>query len=124
MHITSQGMPKVARALDSRMIKPHLYLDGFLFNTLLTLTTTSVPVANEQRRHETMVTWLRTNLLITIRAAVESRSYDPRALAICIALLIGWELVGASTHPSFALLLILRICGNRRSETRSRVAST
>lgn len=99
LYMKQQGLAGESRVLNSRTVRPHLYMDGLLFNALITLTTTRVAVLNEQRRPDAIVSWLRSNFLMTIQSAIRAGVDDPETLAVGMALLIGWELVSSANRP-------------------------
>lgn len=100
-------MSNVAQALHGRLVKPQIYLNGLLFNAVTSLAVTSVPAFDEHPQSDPMILWLRTNFLMALQTAMRDPSYDPNALAIGIALLIAWELVGAPVKRLLILLLTI-----------------
>ncbi|KAK4504797.1 hypothetical protein PRZ48_002759 [Zasmidium cellare] len=92
VYMRSQGLAEESQLMHPGLVQPRLYMDGFLFNALITLTTTRVAVTGGGRRCEPLVAWLRNNFLMTIRAAIRRGFDDRKVLAVGMALLIGWEL--------------------------------
>ncbi|KAF7194930.1 hypothetical protein HII31_03767 [Pseudocercospora fuligena] len=89
--LRSTGLSREAAVLRSNLVIPDMYIDSFLFNALITLTTTKIGVTETSMGSIQLIAWLRSNFLIMIRTAISKGGEDPRTLAVGLALLIGWE---------------------------------
>ena len=94
--LRNTGFSREAGVLRSNLVIPDMYIDSFLFNALITLTTTKIGVTQTSMGSTQLIAWLRNNFLIMIRTAISKGGEDPRTLAIGLALLIDWETVGVA----------------------------
>lgn len=90
------------------MVLPELYIDSFLFNALITLTTTRIGVTKAKAHSVQLNTWLRNNFYIMIRTAIEKGGENPKLLAIGLALLIGWEMVSHKSEVQRCIKVLIR----------------